>query len=324
MLLLILASFAGTALLIVSTDQFVTGAGRVAAGLRVSSVLVGAVILGCGTALPELALAFQRSHGNPWEQLLGIEQGSGHTGLLLMLLLLVVIISVPLLLPAKVQRHSLLVLAAAILFAALLRGSLDRFEGISMLVGFIAGVLVIVRSDPSPEFDPFAPVIEDEYDSHGAYIEAPLMTPLQTEMTRSMIGLVGTAIGSQVLTFAVQGIVKDLGYTSELNGIIIVLLGSLLPHIVVAVQALRQHHEGLAIGNLIGSSLFHSLAIGGFVAVIRPYQFGGGFGLPSLGVMAATGVLTWLLLRTDEEEMSRPQGFGLLFAYVALVLLAVA
>lgn len=324
MLALILASLVGVALLVLSTDQFVTGASRVAERLHVSSVLVGAVILGCGTGLPELALAFEGSNHSPWRVLFHLKGDGGHGyGLAALIIVLAVVMSIPALLPNLVSRHSPVVLVTTITFAALLRGSIDRYEGVAMLMGFLVGVSWIVKSEARPDYDPFAPVIEDDYDHHGAYIEAPVMTPVQAELTRSMLGLLGTAVGAQLLGWGVVAMLKLHDVSSDIRGVVFVVLGSLLPHLVVAVQAVRQHHEGLAIGNLIGSNLFQSLAIGGLVAVIRPYQQGGAFNLASIGIVAAVGALTGMLLRT-QDELSTRQTLCLMGAYAVLVLLTVA
>ncbi len=323
MLTLVVFAILGLVVLVISTDQFVQGASTVATGLRMSSVLVGAVILGCGTGLPELALAFHRAHVNPLRDLLGLEHsGSTNLGLLIFLTVLVIILSIPALLPHVMTRHSPTILACTIMFAALLRGSLDIYEGTAMLAGFVVGIAWIIRNERSDVYDPFAPVIEDSYDSHGVYIEAPVMTPVQVGATRCMLGLVGTAIGTQLLARSAQHILHDLGYGVAVTGLVFIALGSVLPHVVVAVQALKQHHKGLAVGNLIGSNLFQSLAIGGLVAIIRPYQEGGSIGLKSIGIVGATALLTWMLLHT-EDELSRKQGAALLAAYVALVALTV-
>jgi cation:H+ antiporter len=321
---LVLAVLVGIGMLIVSTDQFVTGASRVAERLNVSSVLVGAVILGCGTGLPELALAFDGSHRSPWRVLFHLEgEGGKSLGLAALIIVLAVIMTIPAFFPDRISRHSPLVLVTTISFAALLRGSIDRFEGFAMLVGFFFGVMWIVRKDRREEFDPFAPIIEDDYDHHGAYIQAPVMTPVQVELTRSMLGLLGTAVGAQLLGWGAVALLQRQGVSGDLQGVVFVGLGSLLPHVVVALQALRQHHEGLAVGNLIGSNLFQSLAIGGLVAIIRPYQSGGHLGLVSIGVMVAVGVLTGMLLRT-QEELSPRRSIVLMGAYVCLVVLTVA
>jgi cation:H+ antiporter len=325
MLPLYVALVMGLVLLIISTDQFVSGASTVAEDMDVSSVLVGAIILGCGTGLPELALAFYGSHVSPWRQVLGLHGQGGHgIGLALFFILLVFVFTIPTLFPGRIQRSSPLLLAATIAFSTLLRGSLDRVEGAAMLVGFAVGIAWIVHSDRDDPYDPFAPIVVDDYanQTRGAYIEAPVMTPVQIGITRAMFGLLGTAIGAQVLAFGSVAILKHYGGSTELRNLMFVSLGSLLPHVVVAVQALRQHHERLAIGNLIGSSLFNSLAIGGLVAIIRPYQSGGSFTPLTLGVIASTALLTWMMLHTD-DDLSPKQGVILLGAYVGLIMCVV-
>jgi cation:H+ antiporter len=309
--------------LIISTDQFVTGASEVAKDLAVSSVIVGAVILGCGTGLPELALAFYGSHDSPWRQVLQLEgDGGDGLGFAIFFIIIVTMMVLPSLFPDHVQRHSPLILMATIAFASLLRGSLDRFEGWAMLTGFVCGLAWILHRDKREDDDPFRPLVEDDYQQR-AYIEAPVMTPMQVGILRSMCGLLGTAIGAQLLAFSALGMLERSSYDSEvLRNIIFVSLGSLLPHVVVALQALKQKHEGLAVGNLIGSSLFNSLVIGGLVAIIRPYQEGGGMSVFTLGVIATTAMLTWMLLST-ERELSRKQSLALLVAYVGLVLFTV-
>ncbi len=320
---LILVCLAGMLLLVLSTDQFVMGASRVAEKMKVSSVMVGAVILGCGTALPELALAFYGSHSSPWRELLGLDTDKGGPVLVSIVIVLVVLLSAPAILPSALRRHSPMILIATIMFAVLLRGSLDRTEGAAMVLGFVVGVCAIAYVDRTDDFDPFQPIIEDDYDDHGIYIEAPVMTPVQVELTRSMLGLLGTAIGSQVLAFAVRGILTGAGVQPAIIALSFVMIGSVLPHVVVALQALRQRHKGLAVGNLIGSNLFHSIAIGGLVSIIRPYQGDGALALSSIGVCLATAALTWLLLRSH-EALSRRQGVALLASYVSLVYLTVS
>lgn len=322
MTVLLLLAIVGVVVLIVSTDLFVTGASRVADGMHASPVLVGSIILGCGTGLPEFALALHSPEGSPWRDVLHFDAGDHGLGFALLILALVVIMTVPFVFPERINRHSPLVLATTITFAVLLRGSLDRVEAMAMLVGFALGVVWIVHTEKQAHYDPFGAAPRDNYGQTRVFHEPPVMTPVQLALTRSMIGLVGTAAGAQLLARSAYKGLESWGISEAIAGVIFVALGSLLPHLVVAVQAIKQHHEGLAIGNLIGSNFFQSLVIGGVLAIIRPYQAGGELSFAALGAMAATGALTWLLLHT-QEELSARQGVYLLGAYVALVLVTV-
>lgn len=309
--------------LVFATDQFVRGASRVASGMSVSSVLVGAVILGCGVGLPELALAFHGTRDSPLRTLLGLQQdnGSAGWGLLAAGVLLALVLTFPLLFPNRMKRHSPLILASTVLFAVLLRGSLDRVEGIAMLLGFVIGLAIVIRREDSGEHDPFAPLIDDEYNDKG-FIETPVMTPLQLEMTRALCGLGATLVAAQLVARAAESITGALGYSDAVQGLVLVSLGSVLPHVVVAIQALRLHDEGLAVGNLIGSNLFHSLAVGGLVSIIKPYQHDGAFQPTTFLVVAATATITSLLLRS-EDEMAKWQGAALVGGYLALTAITV-
>lgn len=322
MLPLLLVALAGIVILVVSTDQFVAGAIRIANSLGVSSVIVGAVVLGCGTALPELALAFHRESIH-WRDMLHASGGAAGSAITLgFVLLMVVLLSIPAILPNVIKRHSPLVLFATIAFAVMLRGSLNRHEGIAMIIGFLFGIVWVILSRETNDVDPFAPLIDDDYDKHGAYIEAPVMTPTQLQTTRILIGLFGTAVGAQMLAQSVGGIVIEMGMSTFFKSVVVSLLASVLPHLIVAMQALKRNNAAMAIGNLIGSNLFHSLAIGGLVATIRPYQEGGVFSIALFGIFAATALLTYILLRT-EDTLSQKQGIALLVAYIGLVALAV-
>jgi len=320
MLLYFLAvAILGSVVLLLSTDQFVTGAGKIAEEMKVSPVLVGAVILGCGTGLPELALAFHR-HRVSWSEILHINKANGvHSiGFFLFVLVLVVILSLPAIFPNRFPKHAPMMVFATVGFAAFLRGSLDRYEGMALIMGFLAGIVWLLSRQQKADEDPFAPLIEDDYIEHGAYIEAPVMTPLQLDTTRVLLGLIGTACGAQLLGVSIGRMVGHFGASELVASVVIATIASVIPHAVVAFQAVKHNDEKLALGNMVGSNLFQSLAIGGLVAIIQPYELGGSFAPKLLGVAAATAVLTYVLL-SNEEDMPRSQAIALLASYVALV-----
>ncbi len=324
MTLLVALLLLSLVVLVVSTDQFVAGASTVAEDMQASPVLVGAIILGCGTGLPEFALAFYHAHESPFRQLLHLDDSGGaNTGLAVALIVMVTIFSLPVLFPDRIKRHSPAIMAATIGFSALLRGSLDRLEAFAMLAGFIIGVGLVIRSERQAAFNPFAPLIRDKYDMYGAYVDTPALSRAQLGFVRVLIGLLGTAVGAQIMASTAGELLALAHATPVMKNMALIGIGSLLPHIVVAFQAVRQHHEGLAIGNLIGSNLFNSLIVGGVMSIIRPYQQVETAFLSMLGVIVATAWLTWMLLRTSEDDMSRRSAVGLILAYATLVLLTV-
>ena len=53
-------------------------------------------------------------------------------------------------------------------------------------------------------------------------------------------------------------------------GLTIVAIGTSLPELATALQAARKDETDLIVGNLLGSNLFNSLAVGGVAALAGP------------------------------------------------------
>ena len=63
MILNLLALAAGLAALVFAADHFVLGASRVAGALNMPSVVIGAVVIGFGTSLPEMVVSIVAAGG---------------------------------------------------------------------------------------------------------------------------------------------------------------------------------------------------------------------------------------------------------------------
>ncbi|PJE57758.1 MAG: hypothetical protein COU82_00365 [Candidatus Portnoybacteria bacterium CG10_big_fil_rev_8_21_14_0_10_38_18] len=104
-------------------------------------------------------------------------------------------------------------------------------------------------------------------------------------------------IATAVLLFSSWGVVEtakliaaDLYLPLVLIGIILVAFGTSLPEMVFGVRAVIAKHEGLTLGNLIGSIVVNSTLILGIVVLIHPIEIvnltiiyiGGGFMLAAI------------------------------------------
>ena len=80
---------------------------------------------------------------------------------------------------------------------------------------------------------------------------------------------------------------ENLGLNEGFVGVTLVALGTSLPELVTAIAAARKKQTDLIIGNLLGSNLFNSLAVGAVVGFLGD----GAVGDPSL-----TGLDLWFML----------------------------
>ena len=83
-----------------------------------------------------------------------------------------------------------------------------------------------------------------------------------------ILGLVGILFGSKLLVTGSIDIAKYYGIRETVIGIVILALGTSLPEVVTSIVASIKKEYNIAIGNIVGSSIFNILAIGGSVLLI--------------------------------------------------------
>lgn len=304
LLVALLGVFIGVALLSFAADEFVEGAAGLAFKAQVSPILVGAVIVGFGTSAPELLVSAIAAGQGDVDLGIGNIVGSNMANMSLVLgtAAMLVPLAVP---PSLLRREAPLSLAAVLLFAGFTVGDLQRREGVILLlllVIFIGIIAVGGRNAPS--------------------IEARSGT-LTGFWLRTGLGLLGTVGGAWLLVWGATAIADEFGLTGGFIGFTLVALGTSLPELVTSVAAARKRETELILGNLLGSNVFNSLAVGGVVAIL-----GGGTmqdtGLRTygIGVMAFVAVAAVLAMFTRKRMTRIEAGFLLIMWVVAAVLLA--
>jgi cation:H+ antiporter len=255
----LLALAAGAVLLAVAADQFVVGAARLAAALRVPVLVIGVVLVGFGTSLPEALVSGSAAARGEMAVALGNVVGSNVANLSLLLGIGAMIFPITVA-STVVTREWPLTLGSAVLLAVVAGGSLSRPEGF-LLLGAMAAALawVVATGRRGGPVDPLAGDV-------GQFIgRAP--RPL-VESIRTLLGLAGTLAGSQALLWGALRVADELSLASGFVGATLVAIGTSLPELVTVVQSARHRESDLIVGNLLGSNLFNALAVTGTAAVI--------------------------------------------------------
>jgi cation:H+ antiporter len=315
----IAAVVVGLVLLARAADRFVLGAATIARRLGVSAVVVGAVIVGFGTSAPELlvsGLAAWEGHAD-----LGVGNIIGSNIANLTLVLGIGATISPLMVSTGVLRREApaAVLAMGAL-AVLVQGNLGRVEGIVLLVAFVVmmlGLLVLVRRETRSRLaDETDEMLTRESDVDG---DPATPTPLRTEVLWVVVGLVGTIAGAQLLVWGATGIADRAGLSDGFVGLTLVAVGTSLPELVTTAQAARRGEHDLIVGNLLGSNLVNSLAVGGVVGVLAPgAPLDGTLTGVGTGVMMGVGLVAVLFMRR-KFRLTRGEGIALVAGYAATV-----
>lgn len=90
------------------------------------------------------------------------------------------------------------------------------------------------------------------------------------------LGLVTLVVGGELLLRGAVGLASALRLTPAVIGLTVVAAGTSVPELAVSAIAAAQGSPDLAVGNVIGSSIFNIAFIIGFVALIRPPMITGG------------------------------------------------
>lgn len=297
----------GVIILAKSADQFVLGAARLAKKLHISAVVVGVVVIGFGTSLPEMLVSGLAVADGQQGIAVGNIVGSNVANMTLVLGAAAVFGSLKIA-SSTLRREAPLSVAAVIGLALLLQGGLSRLEGIVLVIALIASLSWVVLAGRDDK------VLGDEVEE---FLDGGIH--LRVEVFRTLIGLIGTVVAAQALVWSATRIAEELGLTGGFIGFTLVAIGTSLPELVTALSAARRGEADLVIGNLLGSNLFNSLAIGGLIALVAP----GPIADRSLTVtgsilMVVAAVGAWMLMITA-SRIDRWEAIVLLAFYAVAV-----
>ena len=306
MLLSSLAVAFGLVLLVWSADRFVAGASAVAAHRGASPLFIGMVVMGFGTSAPELTVsALAAIEGKP-ALALGNAWGSNivNIGLILGLTALISPLAVR---SGVVSREIPILLAITALAVALvLDRDAARWEALVLLAAFAAFLAWSLRT---------AAASDDALEG-----EAPEMSP-RAAMLWTILGLVVLVAASRVLVWGAVRLAEGFGVSELVIGLTIVAVGTSLPELASSLAAIRRGGHDLALGNVIGSNIFNTLAVVGLATVIAPAALPAAVLWRDMPVMAAFTAMLLIvaipLRRRGQGRINRVEGALLLAGWAA-------
>lgn len=264
MLMPSLAIIAGLALLVWSADRFVEGAAATARYAGMPPLLIGMVVVGFGTSAPEMVVsALAALEGKP-ALALGNAYGSNITNIAL-ILGLVALIS-PIAVHSQVIRKELPILGAITLFSGVLifDDLLTRLDAV-LLLGVFAGLMIwSIRQGMAQSNDALGSDMAAELQDHAMSRQAALMW--------LFVGLILLIASSRLLVWGAVSIAQSMGVSELIIGLTIVAVGTSLPELASSLMAIRKKEHDIALGNVIGSNLFNTLAVVGIAAIIHPLE----------------------------------------------------
>lgn len=311
MLMSVAAIILGLVLLVWSADKFVEGASATARHLGMPSLLIGMIIVGFGTSAPEMVVSVLSAlQGSPGIAL-GNAYGSNITNIGLILGLTALI--APVVVHSSVLRKELPVLTAITLLSAVLvaDGQLSRMDSYVLLFLFLVLMVWSVRVGMRNKGDAFAKETEQELKAH------PI--PMARALMLTLIGLVLMIVASRALVWGAVNIALGLGVSDMVIGLTVVAIGTSLPELASSIVAMRKGEDDIALGNILGSNLFNTLAVVGLACLIEPMSVGPEVLYRDMMVMGAITVSLFLFgygFRGAMGRINRVEGGVLLATFI--------
>ncbi|MEO6199994.1 MAG: calcium/sodium antiporter [Cryobacterium sp.] len=246
-------------------ELVVRGGTRIAERFGISPMVVGVTIVAMGTSAPELAIGIDAALRGSGSLAVGNIAGTNTLNLLVILGL------VALLQPLKLRSQTLFLDLPMIVGAALLMlmlasdGVLTRLDGgILILLGIVYTTLIVraarresvaVRAQFAREYG----ATKRELGSTG-------------QLVRDSVGLVAgiavIVVGADWLVDGAVEMARGFGVSEAFIGLTIVAVGTSAPELVTAIVATLRNARDLAVGNLLGSSVYNIVFILGATSLV--------------------------------------------------------
>lgn len=297
----------GLILLMGASDRFVESAVRLARTLGISIVLIGALIVGLGTSLPELLVSAIAAVDGKVDVAMANVTGSNVANVTLVLGAAALVS--PIMSRTLILRREgvLMFLAVGALAGVLWDGAVSRVEGIGLIAGMVIALILLIRWAST---DPDA-VIELDEDEEAHSVPGELMI--------GTAALVVTVFAARLLLNGALDLGEEFGLGEAFLGVMLGV-GTSLPELATTMAAVRRHESDLVIGNVLGSNLFNSLAVAGTAAVVGPGILTD-LARPALIVMVAVVVLAgWF--SWSHTKVVRSEGIMLLGIFCVFAVLS--
>jgi len=309
MLMAIGAIIAGLILLVWSADKFVEGSATTASHFGMPPLLIGMVVVGFGTSAPEMAVsALAASQGSPGLAL-GNAYGSNITNIALILGITALL--APIAVHSQVMRKELPILILVTAFAGwqLWDGDLSRMDAIGLMLVFVVLIGWSIYQGIRQPGDTLAKEMTEEIHA----------MPLRKALLWLVVGLLLLIVSSRILVWGAVDLATMFGISDLVIGLTIVAIGTSLPELASSIIAARKGEHDLALGNILGSNLFNTLAVVGIAGLIAPMSVAPEVLTRDLPVMAALTLVLFAMCYgfRGPGRINRLEGSALLLAFVA-------
>jgi cation:H+ antiporter len=314
---------AGLVALIAGAELVVRYGSLLAARMGVPPMIIGLTIVSIGTSAPELAVGIDAMERNAGSLAVGNIAGTNIVNIMLILGLSATVRAIPFGRRTRVLDLPGMAVAAVLVFLFAMDGQLQFWEGIPLVAGAVIYTVLLGLWTRRENADRAVSIPGAGVVGVAEILETPEPAARPNRWSTwwylvvLVAGIVVIVVGADWLVSGATSLARAVGVSDAFIGLTIVAIGTSAPELVTTVVSTLRGNRDIAVGNLIGSSVFNLTLILGLPVLIAN---GSGPIDPhllriDLPIMVAVSLLCVPLFLTG-RRLSRWEGALLVVGYV--------
>lgn len=291
-------------LLVKSADWLLVSSEKIGLKIGLSPFIVGVIIVGVGTSLPELISSMFAVFEGVSEVVVANAVGSNTANILLIIGITAIIARKITVTKDLINLDLPLVLLSTFLFLlTAFDGKITLIESIILTIGVIGYVWTSL-------------VFKEEGDDLPALESQKDASPM--DFLILFVGVIGLAVGANYLIDSVVNLSSILNIAPGVISVTAIAFGTSLPELLVSIKAAFKGKSEVAVGNIIGSNVFNVLGVVGIPGLFGTLYIDNptySIGLPVLFVTTVVFVFSGISRRIHLQE-------GIFFVLIYILIMA--
>lgn len=291
----------GFYLLVKGADYFVDAISSTATNLKIPKIIISLSIVAFGTSAPELFISFQGLLGGNNDIVLANVVGSTIVNSML------IIGTAAIIRPIKIKNetiknqlplHFLIILVFSILLLDSIFdktiNTISRSDALVLFVIFLCFIYYIFS------------YYKKSHHLKDLIQEKPKWN-LSKSIIISILGLIAISIGSNLAVDNCVIIARYLHISEKLITMIILVVGTSMPELIMAITSAKKGEFDIIIGNIIGTNIFNIGFVLGLPIILLGGVYTNNFNLVDMSIMIISGLILYTFAK-DDRKLTRTEG----------------
>jgi len=298
--------------LIRGSDLFVEGAKRLGRYFGLSSFVIGVLIVGLGTSLPELASSLAAVWEGSTEIVLANAVGSNIANILLIIGTLA-LLGGPIMMGGNLLKTELPIffIATVHFVFSVYDGVVDRIESVLLFFTLCTYIWYLLSFDK-----------KNDNEKENNKLNIADKRELIKDIVFVLMGITAVLIGANYTVKMAVNIATGLNIPIGLVSIAAIAIGTSLPELFVSLQAIKTGETELAVGNIFGSNAFNILLVVGVPGMFKPLLVDDVVSSLGLPILIAASLILFVIGLA--QQIQRWEGLAMLVFFLFFLVKLIA